>query len=144
MYSLGYAIRVIIRILSGERFRKATPAERKNYAFTLNLLALLVIFYPWFMFLIDKYSHTIIWLCVMGFLFPAVVITFWNSEFLPIVWSVLLSLCIISVPVIFALLSFLGTQLNYDRVASAVTLVCYLTIIVARRCIAPSMKNSSS
>src|SRR4030042_2881890 len=99
MYNLGYAIRVIVRILRGEPFRKATDDEKKEYAFYLNLLALLVIFYPWFVLLIDKYSHAVIWLLVMGFIIPAVIIIFWKKESLPVLWRVILSFFIIAVPV---------------------------------------------
>ena len=135
MYSLGYAIRVIIRILRGERFRKATSAEKKEYAFWLNFFALLVIFYPWFVLLIEKYSHAIIWLWVMGFLIPAVVLAYWNKECLTVWWSVILSFFIIAVPVGCLFLWLLGTRIKFSPEISAVALAVYLAIIIIRWCV---------
>jgi uncharacterized membrane protein len=141
MYSLGRAINIIFRILNGERFRKATPDEKKNYASELNLIALLVLFFPWFMFLIEKYSYIVILLSVMGFLLPAVTIMYWNRESLPLIWNVLLSFCIIAVPIVFAVLSISGIKLQYNRTASAITFAVYLMILIFRRSIVPARKN---
>lgn len=141
MNSLWYVIDFIIRILTGERFRKATADEKKTYAASLNLLALLVLFYPWFIFLIENYSHIIIWLGVMAFLFPAVMIMCWNRESLPLRWSVFSSFLIIAVPIVLLVLSILGVQLKYNRTVSAITSAVYLAIIISIRFVTTPSSN---
>ena len=143
MYSLGHAINIILRILNGERFRKATPDEKQSYVLSLNLFALLVLFFPWFMFFIEKYSYIVILLLVIGYLFPAVAITLWNRESLPLVWNISLSACVISVPIIFFILSMLGIQLHFYRTASAITFAIYLLILIIRRSITPARNNDN-
>jgi hypothetical protein len=133
MYSIGRAVNIILRILNGEQFRKATSDEKKNYASSLNLIALLVLFFPWFTFLIEKYSYIVILLSVMGFLLPAVVLLYWNRESLPLVWNIFLSCCIIAVPIVCIILSLLGIQVQYNHTASVITFAAYLMILILRR-----------
>lgn len=135
MNSLWYIIDFVRRIINGERFRKATPDEKKGYAFSLNLLALLVLFYPWFIFLIENYSHIVIWLWVMVFLIPAVTLMWWNKESLPLKWNVCLSLLVIAVPITFAVLSLFEIRLKYNRTTSFIAFAAYFTLLILIRCV---------
>jgi hypothetical protein len=131
MYSLWHAYGILGRILSGERYRKATPDEKVNDARGLNLVALMVLYYPWFMMLVEnKYSHTAIWLATMAFLAPTVFLMYWNGRTLPLMWNVLLSAGIITVPISFLILSTLGVTVHYNRTISAVVSTAYVVLLV--------------
>ena len=91
MVNLGFVINFVIRVLSGERYRRATFAEKQSYALAINIIALMTLCGPFLDIASDTGSNAKLWLGVMACLVPSVFVSFWLVKRLSIGFVAVLS-----------------------------------------------------
>ena len=136
MSNIGFVIDFFIRVLSGERFRKATPAERQSYTLGVNLVALMTLCSPLLNVVLVTGSNIKLWFAVMAALVPSTFVSFWLMKRLSVRFVAGLSAAVMLAAITFAILDSISVYSGFTVVNAVIGLglyFCVCTIGVVRK-----------
>lgn len=128
-----YVLSFLIRVLRGERFRKATPEKLREYGtcagFGGLVLLLLLVIDP------DVWTARpiVLWTGVVLSLFPLVTFLWWIDENVPPVWSMAVGLSIPAIVLAFRFLQPQGSVLAVRAAQGGLVLYVVLMVLGSKR-----------